>query len=179
MAVKLSALVVLFASGALLAGTIASGVGSAQTVTTTTVPVTTIETTTAPGTTEITTATIEQTTTVPAETTTPTTTTTTSSSTGGTPTWVWVLLGVLAVGLIVLAILLARRGGGAISPEERRRILDGAVASWTGQGWAIDNQTADGAILRRGGELMQISVDPAGHVSTRPLPAGYPGSAQP
>jgi hypothetical protein len=177
MAVKLSALVVLFASGALLAGTIASGVGSAQTVTTTTVPVTTIETTTAPGTTEITTATIEQTTTVPAETTTPTTTTT--SSTGGTPTWVWVLLGVLAVGLIVLAILLARRGGGTISPEERRRILDGAVASWTGQGWAIDNQTADGAILRRGGELMQISVDPAGHVSTRPLPAGYPGSAQP
>jgi hypothetical protein len=178
MAVKLSALVVLFASGALLAGTIASGVGSAQTVTTTTVPVTTIETTTAPGTTEITTATIEQTTTVPAETTTPTTTTT-SSSTGGTPTWVWVLLGVLAVGLIVLAILLARRGGGTISPEERRRILDGVVASWTGQGWAIDNQTADGAILRRGGELMQISVDPAGHVSTRPLPAGYPGSAQP
>ena len=177
MAVKLSALVVLFASGALLAGTIASGVGSAQTVTTTTVPVTTIETTTAPGTTEITTATIEQTTTVPAETTTPTTTS--SSSSGGTPTWVWVLLGVLAVGLIVLAILLARRGGGAISPEERRRVLDGAVASWTGQGWAIDNQTADGAILRRGGELMQVSVDPAGHVSTRPLPAGYPGSAQP
>jgi hypothetical protein len=177
MAVKLSALAVLFASGALLAGTIASGVGSAQTVTTTTVPVTTIETTTAPGTTEITTATIEQTTTVPAETTTPTTTS--SSSSGGTPTWVWVLLGVLAVGLIVLAILLARRGGGAISPEERRRVLDGAVASWTGQGWAIDNQTADGAILRRGGELMQVSVDPAGHVSTRPLPAGYPGSAQP
>jgi hypothetical protein len=141
------------------------------------VPVTTIETTTAPGTTEITTATIEQTTTVPAETTTPTTTS--SSSSGGTPTWVWVLLGVLAVGLIVLAILLARRGGGAISPEERRRVLDGAVASWTGQGWAIDNQTADGAILRRGGELMQVSVDPAGHVSTRPLPAGYPGSAQP
>jgi hypothetical protein len=177
MAVKLSALAVLFASGALLAGTIASGVGSAQTVTTTTVPVTTIETTTAPGTTEITTATIEQTTTVRAETTTPTTTS--SSSSGGTPTWVWVLLGVLAVGLIVLAILLARRGGGAISPEERRRVLDGAVASWTGQGWAIDNQTADGAILRRGGELMQVSVDPAGHVSTRPLPAGYPGSAQP
>jgi hypothetical protein len=177
MALKLSALVVLFASGALLAGTIASGVGSAQTVTTTTVPVTTIETTTAPGTTEITTATIEQTTTVPAETTAPTTTS--SSSSGGTPTWVWVLLGVLAVGLIVLAILLARRGGGTISPEERRRVLDGAVASWTGQGWAIDNQTADGAILRRGGELMQISVDPAGHVSTRPLPAGYPGSAQP
>jgi hypothetical protein len=177
MALKLPALVVLFASGALLAGTIASGVGSAQTVTTTTVPVTTIETTTAPGTTEITTATIEQTTTVPAETTTPTTTS--SSSSGGTPTWVWVLLGVLAVGLIVLAILLARRGGGTISPEERRRVLDGAVASWTGQGWAIDNQTADGAILRRGGELMQVSVDPAGHVSTRPLPAGYPGSAQP
>jgi hypothetical protein len=178
MAVKLSGLAVLFACGALLAGVIAS-VGAAQSTTTrtTTVPVTTTETLTSPGTTEITTATVEQTTTVPAETTTPTTTS--SSSSGGTPTWVWVLLGVLAVGLIILAILLARRGGGAISPEERRRILDGAVVTWTGQGWAIDNQTADAAILRRGGELMQISVDPAGHVSTKPLAAGGPGSAQP
>ena len=38
------------------------------------------------------------------------------------------------------------------------------------QGWALDSQSADSAVLRRGGELMVVSVDPAGNVSTRPLP---------
>jgi hypothetical protein len=38
------------------------------------------------------------------------------------------------------------------------------------QGWAVDNQTAESAVLRRGNELMQISVDSAGQITTRPLP---------
>jgi hypothetical protein len=38
------------------------------------------------------------------------------------------------------------------------------------QGWALDSQGADSAVLRRQGELMLVSVDPAGNVSTRPLP---------
>jgi hypothetical protein len=37
------------------------------------------------------------------------------------------------------------------------------------QGWALDSQSADSAVLRRGTELMLVSVDDAGHVSTRPL----------
>ena len=80
------------------------------------------------------------------------------------------LLGILAGGLILLIVLLARRGGGGkVSTEERRRRLDGAVATWTAQGWALDSQSADSAVLRRGSELMLVSVDDAGHVSTRPL----------
>jgi hypothetical protein len=39
------------------------------------------------------------------------------------------------------------------------------------QGWALESQSADSAVLRRGGELMVVSVDEAGHVSTRPLPS--------
>ncbi len=97
------------------------------------------------------------------------TTTSTSSSSDGTPTWVWVLLGILAVALVVLAALLARRGGGAVPTEERRRRLDGAVATWAAQGWALESQTADSAVLRRGGDLLLVTVDDAGHVSTRPL----------
>jgi hypothetical protein len=55
--------------------------------------------------------------------------------------------------------------------EERQRRLDGAVGTWAAQGWAIESQTADSAVLRRGTELMQVTVDPTGHVTTRPLPS--------
>jgi hypothetical protein len=110
--------------------------------------------------------------------TTPTTTSSESSS-NGTPTWVWVLIGILAVALVAVIVVLATRGksGGAIPPEERRRRLDGAVAGWAAQGWAIESQTEDSAVLRSGPQTMLISVDAAGHVSSRPLPAsGAPPS---
>jgi hypothetical protein len=163
-ALGFSGLAVLFAAGALLAGVVATGGHAADT--TTTEQTTLTETTTEPGTT----TTVEQTTTrrltVPA----PGTTTSGSESGNEIPGWVWVVIGGLALGLIVvLIVLLTRRGGGSVSVEERQRRLAGAVGSWTMQGWAVDSQTADSAVLRRGGELMQISVDPAGGITTRPL----------
>ena len=164
-AVKLSGLAALFAAGFLAAAVLVSA-GRAQDTTTTQ---TTVETTTAPGTTE----TVEHTTT--RKVILPATTTGSESNENGTPTWVWVLLGVLAVGLVVLlVVLLTRRGGGRVSVEERQRRLGGAVASWVAQGWAVENQTADSAVLRRGGELMAVNVDQAGQVTTRPLSAGPP-----
>jgi hypothetical protein len=81
-----------------------------------------------------------------------------------------VLLVILAVGLVALIVLLARRGRGGGAPAgQRQRQLETAVASWTAQGWAIESQTAESAVLRRGDEAMLISVDQAGHVSTRPF----------
>lgn len=164
-ALRLSGFVVLFAAGGLLAGMIAAGGQAAQTTTTEQTTIT--ETTTEPATT----TTVQQTTT--RRVIVPTTGTTTSASETGndTPDWVWVVIGLLALGLIVLlVVLLTRRGGGTVPAEERQRRLDHAVGSWTMQGWAIDNQTADSAVLRRGNELMHVSVDPAGHITTRPLP---------
>jgi hypothetical protein len=164
-ALGFSGLAVLFAAGALLAGVVATGGRAADTTTTEQTTVT--ETTTEPATT----TTVQQTTTrrviVPT-----TTGTTTSGSESGSdiPDWVWVVIGLLALGLIVLlVVLLTRRGGGSVSAEERQRRLAGAVGSWTMQGWAVDSQTADSAVLRRGSELMQISVDSAGGITTRPL----------
>jgi hypothetical protein len=162
---KIAALAALLTAGILLA--VGLGTGGAQLVTTETTTTTVPTTTTAPGTTVVTT--VEQTTTrrvpVPA-------TTSSETSTDNVPTWVWVVLGILAVGVIALIIALATRGGGgggAIPPAELRRRLDGAVASWAAQGWALENQTADSAVLRRGGDAMMVSVDPAGQISTRPL----------
>jgi hypothetical protein len=166
-AVKLSALAALFVAGLLASAVIVSG-GRAQVPTRTE---TTVETTTLPGTTE----TVEQTTT--RRVIVPTSTTESGSDVNDTPTWVWVLLGVLALGVVVLLVLvLSRRGGGGgggggVSVEERQRRLDGAVGSWVAQGWAVESQTADSAVLRRGGDLMLVSVDQGGHVSTKPLPA--------
>ena len=165
-ALKLSGLAVLFAAGFLLAAVIATG-GRAQGTTTTE---TTVEITTAPGTTE----TVERTTTrrVVVHPATTATTTASSNAENGTPTWVWVLVGILALGLVVLlVVLLTGRGGGGVSPEERQRRLEGAVGSWIAQGWAVENQTADSFVLRRGGDLLLVSVDQSGQVSTRPMSA--------
>ena len=160
---KVAGLAVLFVAGALLAGAATADTTTETTTTTETLPASTV----------VTTATVQQTTTRRViVTTSPTTTSSESSSSSGTPTWVWVLLGIAgAVALVSLIALLLQRGGGkGVEAGERRRRLDGAVSSWAMQGWALDSQSADSAVLRRGGELMVVSVDPAGNVSTRPLP---------
>jgi hypothetical protein len=164
---KLTGFAALFAAGLLLAGGL-TAVGVADVTTTETIPVTTTveQTTTAPGETVVTT--IEQTTTrrVPVPT---TGTTAASSSSNSTPTWVWVVLAVLAAAVIGLLVALFTRRGGGLSPEERQRRLDATVASWAAQGWAVENQTAGSAILRHGSDLMVVSVDDKGQVSTRPV----------
>jgi hypothetical protein len=162
---KLIGVAGLFAAGLLLAGGLAAS-GAADVTTTETVPVTTtvFETTTAPATTAVTT--VEHTTTRKVNVTT-TGTTTGSGSTSTTPTWVWVVLAILAAAVIGLLIaLLSRRG---VSTEERQRRLDAAVANWAAQGWALENQTGDSAILRRGSELMVVSIDDKGQINARPL----------
>ena len=162
---KIAALVVLLTAGIVLG--VGLGTGGAQLVTTETETTTVPTTTTAPGTTVVTT--VQQTTTRRVIV---TATTSGEKSVDKVPTWVWVVLGILAVGVIGLIIALATRGGGgggAIPPPELRRRLDGAVASWAAQGWALENQTADSAVLRRGEDAMMVSVDPAGQISTRPL----------
>jgi len=154
------------AAGLVLAFAVVGNVQAADTTTT----ATTTETLTEP-TTIVTTSTVEHTTTrqiiLPA-----TTTSSSSSSDNETPTWVWVLLAILVVALIATIGLLASRhghGGGetAVSPTERRRRLDGAVASWAAQGWALESQSTDTAVLQRSGERMIVGVDSAGHISTR------------
>jgi len=195
-AFAISGLAALFAAGALLAGTgiarttattdaavttdtAAATDPAADTTTevfTTTESVTTTEITTEPAAAPVTT-TVERTTT--RRVIVPVTTTSNSSSSSDTPTWVWVLIGVLAAGIGALVFLLASRGGrthGA-SALERRRRLDGAVGTWAAQGWAVDSQTGESAVLRRGSELMLVTVDEVGHVNTRPLdPGSHPAT---
>lgn len=163
---KLIGIAALFAAGLALAGGLAAR-GVADVTTTETVPVTTTlsETTTEPATTVV--STVEQTTT--RRVTLPTAgTTSNASSVSDTPTWVWVVLGLLAAAVIGLIVaLLTRRGG--LSDEERQRRLDAAIARWAAQGWVLDSQTAGSAIMRRGPDLMVVSIDDKGLTNARPL----------
>ncbi|HEY2372917.1 MAG TPA: hypothetical protein VGH82_10235 [Gaiellaceae bacterium] len=172
---KLLVLAALFAGGALAAGVVAT-IGNAQTAETTTTTVTETttaretttvqETTTAPETTVVTTTVAPTTTSAPA--TTAATTSTAANSASTTPTWVWVLLALLAAAVIGLAVaLFTRRGPPELPEPERRRLLQSAVESWTAQGWALVNETRDTAVLQRDGERMTVSIDPAGQVSAR------------
>lgn len=115
-------LAALLAVGILLG--VGLGTGGAQLVTTETTTTTIPTTTTEPGTTVVTT--VQQTTTrrvpVPA-------TTSSSSSTDDIPTWVWVVLAILAVAVVALIVALATRGGEAAAPP-RYRLRSYAVV-WT------------------------------------------------
>jgi hypothetical protein len=154
-------------AGILLATAVVGNVQAAGTTTETTSEQTTV----------FSTETVEQTTTrqiiLPAP-----TTNSSSSSSSETPAWVWVLLAILAVALVVVIVLLAFRGGegrgSAVPAAERQRRLDGAVASWSTQGWALESQSSDSAVLQRAGERMLVSIDAAGQVATRPYSAGPP-----
>lgn len=163
---QLAGLVACLVAGVLLATAVVGSVQAAGTTTT--------ETASEP-TTVFTTETVQQTTTrqiiLPSP-----TTTSSSSSSSETPAWVWVLLAILAVALVIVIALLAHRGGrdSGVSAAERRRRLDGAVAGWTAQGWALESQSADSAVLQRMAERMLVSVDGAGHVSTQPYSVGPP-----
>lgn len=159
-------LVALFVAGFVLAGALGAADAISQATETTTESTTTTvqETTTAPGTTVVATTTVRRPATLP--------TTTSSSDSDSAPTWAWVALGVLAAAVIGLSVaLLTRRGGSGVPPEERRRRLDSAVATWTAQGWALESETTDSAVLQRGPERMVVTVDDGGRIGARPLGA--------
>lgn len=153
-----------FLAGLLIAAVVATG-GLAQD-TTTTETTTAIETTTEPTTvvqTETTERTVTRVITHPA-------TTAANETSSETPTWVWVVIAALAVGLAAAIVaLLTRRGHSGVPPEQLRRQLHNAVGSWVAQGWAVESETGDSAVLRRGAERMLVSVDSAGQVATRAL----------
>src|SRR5437588_994850 len=134
---RLTALAALFAIGLLTAAVVPTLGRADTTVTTTTTEIT--ETTS----TQLETTTVEHTTTPPATTvvttaTVPPTTTAAESASSGTPTWVWVVLAALGAALIGLIVYMLTRGGsGAIPVPERRLRLEGAIDSWTSQGWAL------------------------------------------
>ena len=94
-----------------------------------------------------------------------------STSSSETPAWVWALVAVLGLGVLALVIVLLvrRRGPEEIPLEQRRQLVAAAISSWVAQGWAIESQTDDSAILQREGQHVVLSVDSRGRVTSGPL----------
>ena len=162
---KVASVAALLITGLLAAAAIAGADTTTSTTTETTTQVSTVtETTTA----EAATTTVGQTTTrtvpLPAQ-----TTTVTEKSIDNTPAWIWLLLALLAAGVIGLLIALFGRKEKTMPLAERRRRLDATIGNWVAQGWAVESQAGDSAVLRRGSELMMVAVDEAGGVSSRQL----------
>jgi hypothetical protein len=92
---------------------------------------------------------------------------TTSSETSG---WVWVIIAAVGAAVIALMVwLLGRRRRAEVSLEERSRSLGTTIASWTSQGWVIENQSEDSAVLGRDGERVVITVTSDGRVTSGAL----------
>jgi hypothetical protein len=94
---------------------------------------------------------------------------------------VWVILAALGAAVIGLLVYVLTRGGPAMPDHERRLRLQGAIDSWTAQGWALLSETADTAVLQRGNERMTVKVDEAGQVAAHSMatPPSGPPSEQP
>jgi hypothetical protein len=125
--------------------------------------------------------TVQQTVTAPPPTTSAQLTVTTPSSSSSTPGWVWALVAAGAVGAVALVVWLVSRGRShRPSPEERRRSVTAIVQSWVAQGWAIENQTENSAVLRRNGQRMVLTFDADGRMTSSLLGAiDDEGSAPP
>jgi hypothetical protein len=91
------------------------------------------------------------------------------ASSGGLPLWAWIASAVAGALLVVLLVWLVRRPR-KLGLEERRRLVASAAASWIAQGWAIEQQSAESAVLHRDGERIVLGVDARGRIATSPLP---------
>ena len=99
------------------------------------------------------------------------TTTAPSTTSEETPNWAWALIAVLGLGVVALVVVLLvrRRGPEEMPLEQRRQLVAAAISSWVAQGWAIESQTDDSAILQREGQHIVLSVDSRGRVTSGPL----------
>ena len=161
---KVAAVVALFVAGLLAAAALAGAETTTSTTTETTTQVSTATETTTQATTETVEHTRTRTVPLPAQ-----TTTVSETSVDNTPAWIWLLLALLAAGVSGLLIALFGRRNRTMPVAERRRRLEGAIGTWVAQGWAVESQMGDSAVLRRGTELMVVAVDDAGGISSRPL----------
>lgn len=105
----------------------------------------------------------------------------------GVPAWVWVIVGIAVVAVLLAVFLLGKgRGEKADSqarrtktPAERQEILVAALSGWTSQGWTIESQTSDVAVLKKEGQRRQLRVDELGALHQQELPAPETGAEPP
>jgi hypothetical protein len=112
-----------------------------------------------------------------------------TTSEDGIDAWVWAIIGIAAVLLLLVVFLSGRSSGGArqqdagasdppVTPEyERQQVLVSTLSGWTAQGWLVESQSATSAVVSKGGERRQITIDEHGRAFQYDMPAS--GAAPP
>ena len=86
--------------------------------------------------------------------------------------WLAILVIVLGAGVIAGVVMLVRRpkaAKSAVTPEGRHARLFDAVQSWIAQGWSVEREENEEAVLAKGAQRMLVAVDAEGRVSTNAL----------
>lgn len=81
----------------------------------------------------------------------------------------WVVLAI-AVGigaLVVIGRLLRDRDDNDVPTEVRQQQLFTAVTTWTTQGWTVESDNNESALLSNGADRMLVAVDDRGRVTAR------------
>jgi hypothetical protein len=112
-----------------------------------------------------------------------------TTSEDGIDAWVWAIIGIAAVLLLLVVFLSGRSSGGTrqqdagasvppVTPEyERQQVLVSTLGGWTAKGWLVESQSATSAVVSKGGERRQITIDEHGRAFQYDMPAS--GAAPP
>jgi hypothetical protein len=86
--------------------------------------------------------------------------------TAGTPALLWIVLALAAGAAVALVVRSLRRDqSGELATEERQQRIFTAVTMRTTQGWVVDSETDDAAVMSRDGEHVRVAVDEHGRIS--------------
>jgi hypothetical protein len=92
-----------------------------------------------------------------------------------TASWVWAVVALAAGAVVAMVRSIAyRRATGVELPvEERNQRIFTAVTMRTTQGWLVESETDDAAVMSRDGDRVRVAVDARGRVTSGPLPVGH------
>jgi hypothetical protein len=81
----------------------------------------------------------------------------------------WFVLAIsVGIGVLVVVVRLLRdHDDNDVPTEVRQQQLFTAVTTWTTQGWTVENESNESALLSNGADKMLVAVDDRGRVTAR------------
>jgi hypothetical protein len=81
--------------------------------------------------------------------------------------WVVLAIAICAGALVVIVRLIRDRDDNDVPAEVRQQQLFTAVTTWTTQGWTVESDDNESALLANGADRMLVAVDGRGRVTAQ------------
>jgi hypothetical protein len=81
--------------------------------------------------------------------------------------WLVLAISIGIAALVVIVRLLSDRDDNDVPTEVRQQQLFTAVTTWTTQGWTVESDNNESALLSNGADRMLVAVDDRGRVTAR------------